>query len=59
MEYHEIAPRLFETLKIHLVQGRDFNDADRPGAPRVVIVNETLANGCGRMRAVRASFDRK
>ncbi|HEX2488303.1 MAG TPA: FtsX-like permease family protein, partial [Blastocatellia bacterium] len=43
VEYHEIAPRLFETLKIPLIQGRDFNDGDRPGAPRVVIVNETLA----------------
>jgi len=40
---HEIAPRLLETLKIPLIQGRDFNEGDRPGAPRVVIVNETLA----------------
>ncbi|MGH9940494.1 MAG: ABC transporter permease, partial [Blastocatellia bacterium] len=42
-EYHEIAPRFFETLKIPFIQGRDFNDGDRPGAPRVVVVNETLA----------------
>src|SRR5262245_13057939 len=41
--YHEIAPRFFETLKIPLIQGRDFNDGDRPGEPRVTIVNETLA----------------
>src|SRR5262249_53380186 len=39
---HEIAPRFFETLKIPLIQGRDFNDGDRAGAPRVTIVNETL-----------------
>jgi predicted permease len=43
VEYHEIAPRLFETLRIPLIQGRDFNDGDVAGAPRVVIVNETLA----------------
>jgi predicted permease len=43
VEYHEIAPGFFETLKIPLVQGRDFDETDRPGSPRVVIVNETLA----------------
>jgi predicted permease len=43
VEYHEIAPRLFETLRIPLIKGRDFNDGDVAGAPRVVIVNETLA----------------
>ena len=43
VEYHEIAPRFFETLKMSLVQGRDFNDGDRPGSPQVIIVNETLA----------------
>jgi len=40
---HEIGPRLLETLKIPLVKGRDFNDGDRPGSPRVVIINENLA----------------
>jgi predicted permease len=43
VRYNEIAPRLFETLRIPLIQGRDFNDGDVAGAPRVVIVNETLA----------------
>ncbi|MCI0362998.1 MAG: ABC transporter permease, partial [Phycisphaerales bacterium] len=43
VEYHEIAPRFFETLKVPIIQGRDFNDGDGAGAPRVVIVNETLA----------------
>jgi predicted permease len=43
VDYHEIAPRFFETLKIQLIQGRDFNEGDQPGAPRVTIVNETLA----------------
>ena len=40
---HEIAPRLLQTLKIPLTKGRDFNDGDRAGMPRVVIINETLA----------------
>jgi len=33
----------FETLQIPLVAGRDFQVTDREGAPRVVIVNEILA----------------
>src|SRR5262249_16555517 len=41
--YNEIAPRFFETLKIPFIQGRDFNGGDVTGAPRVTIVNETLA----------------
>jgi predicted permease len=43
VEYQEVAPRFCETLKIPLLEGREFNDGDRPGAPRVAIVNETLA----------------
>ena len=33
----------FATLGTPLVAGRDFNDGDRPGAPRVCVINETLA----------------
>jgi len=33
----------FRTMGIPLLQGRDFNERDRLDAPRVVIVNETLA----------------
>ena len=33
----------FRTMGIPLLRGRDFTAADREGAPRVVIVNETLA----------------
>jgi len=40
---HEIAPRMFATLKIPLLQGRDFVNEDRPDSPRVAIVNQTLA----------------
>lgn len=38
-----VGPRFFETLGIPLVAGRDLSDADRDGAPRVAIVNESLA----------------
>ena len=43
VEYQEIAPRFCKTLKVPLLEGREFNEEDRPGAPRVVIINETLA----------------
>jgi predicted permease len=33
----------FKTLAIPLAVGRDFNEADREGSPKVVIVNEQLA----------------
>jgi putative ABC transport system permease protein len=37
-----VAPGFFETLRIRLVSGRSFTEADRKGAPRVVIINESL-----------------
>src|ERR1043166_2678236 len=36
-------PGLFSTLGMTLRRGRDFTDADAPGAPAVAIVNESLA----------------
>ena len=35
--------RYFQTLEIPVVRGRAFNDADRKDAPRVAVVNETMA----------------
>jgi predicted permease len=43
VEYQESGPRFCETLKIPLLTGREFNEGDRPGAPPVVVINETLA----------------
>ncbi|HVT19394.1 MAG TPA: ADOP family duplicated permease [Thermoanaerobaculia bacterium] len=40
-----IAPRYFATLRIPLLQGRDFDGHDLPASPRVAIVDETLARG--------------
>ena len=38
-----VSPGYLATLGIPLREGRDIADADRPGAPRVAIVNETMA----------------
>jgi putative ABC transport system permease protein len=38
------SPSYFQTFGIRILRGRAFTDRDRAGAPRVAIVNETLAN---------------
>jgi predicted permease len=38
-----VTPEYFSTLGIPIVEGRGFNESDRPGAPLVAIVNETMA----------------
>jgi len=38
-----VSPGHFKTLQIPLVAGRDFDERDRKGAPRVIIVNERMA----------------
>jgi len=43
MDWRVITPGYFSTLRIPLVQGRDFVAADGPNAPFVAIVNETLS----------------
>lgn len=41
--YNVVAPGYFSTLRIPLVAGRDFSEADIPGAPLGIVVNETMA----------------
>jgi putative ABC transport system permease protein len=41
--YRVATPDYFRTMGIPLVRGRGFSDQDKAGAPRVAIVNETLA----------------
>lgn len=38
-----VAPRYFETLGISLVGGRDFNQRDAVGTPRVAVISEHLS----------------
>ncbi len=38
-----VTPDFFGTYGLRLLQGRDFTANDRPGSPRVVIINQTLA----------------
>ena len=41
--FNHVGTRYFETLGVRVVDGRAFEDRDRPGTPPVAIVNETLA----------------
>ncbi len=38
-----VSPGWFDTLRIPLLAGRDFSDADRSGTPLVAVVNQTFA----------------
>jgi predicted permease len=43
IEYEVVAPRYFQTMRIPLVEGRDFSEADNAQSAPVAIVNETMA----------------
>jgi predicted permease len=58
-----VGPRYFKTLGVSLVQGREFDERDTMDAPRVAIVNETLArhfwpNGAAVGRVLTLGSDR-
>ena len=42
--FNVVGPNYFKTMETALLRGRDFTEADREGAPGVVIINATLAN---------------
>jgi len=41
--FNTVTPEYFRTMRIPVLRGRNFSDADRAGAPRVAIIDETLA----------------
>ena len=41
--FDQAGPGYFTNIGIPLLLGRDFNERDLPGAPRVTIINETMA----------------
>jgi putative ABC transport system permease protein len=43
IDIEAISPAWFKTLRVPLKLGREFTDADNAQAPKVVIINETLA----------------
>ena len=43
VEGESVAPRYFQTMRIPLVEGREFTEADHAQSASVVIVNETMA----------------
>lgn len=45
-EEANVGAGFFAIYHIPIVEGRDFSDKDRLGAPRVAIVNETMAKKC-------------
>ena len=43
VEYRSVTPGYLSTLGMQIVRGRGFEDSDRQGAPRVVLINEAFA----------------
>jgi predicted permease len=41
--YDQVGPDYFHTVGIPLLLGRDFKESDRPKAPRVAVINESMA----------------
>jgi len=41
--FDQVGPNYFATVGIALLQGRDFDEHDQGGAPKVAVINETMA----------------
>jgi predicted permease len=43
VDIEPVGPDYFRTMETPVLRGREFNDGDREGAPKVVVVNESMA----------------
>jgi len=43
-KFRSVSPGFFATFGVPLVGGRDFNDGDKDGSERVIIISQSLAN---------------
>src|SRR2546430_11843211 len=43
LNYETAGPQYFQTMRIPLLQGREFDDRDQESAPGVAVINETMA----------------
>jgi macrolide transport system ATP-binding/permease protein len=41
--FNQVSTDFFDTLRIPIVRGRVFDDSDSPDAPRVAVINQTMA----------------
>jgi predicted permease len=44
VDYDDVEPRYFDTLRIPLLRGRDFRNEDHQDSPGVAIINEAMAH---------------
>ncbi|QNI34771.1 ABC transporter permease [Alloacidobacterium dinghuense] len=42
-QFNSVSAGYFQTMRVPMLAGRDFNESDLPNSPRVAIVNETFA----------------
>jgi hypothetical protein len=43
-KFRPVSPGFFDTFGVPILNGRDFNDGDKDGSERVVIISQSLAN---------------
>jgi len=43
-KFRTVSPEFFATFGVPITEGRDFNDGDKEGSERVVIISQSLAN---------------
>ena len=60
--HRDVSPDYFRTMRVQVLRGRPFSEADREDAPPVVIINETLARAAFAAEdplGQQVSFDRE